>query len=59
MATITIDPVTRIEGHLKLELQVENGAVASARNTAALYRGFENIVLNRDPRDCAPILSAI
>ena len=31
----------------------------SARNTAALYRGFENIVLNRDPRDCAPILSAI
>ena len=59
MATIIIDPVTRIEGHLKLELQVENGAVASARNTAALYRGFENIVLNRDPRDCAPILSAI
>src|SRR5208282_986133 len=59
MSTIIIDPVTRIEGHLKLELSVANGAVTSARNTAALYRGFENIVLNRDPRDCAPILSAI
>jgi hydrogenase large subunit len=59
MTTITIDPVTRIEGHLKLVLNVENGAVTSAKNIATLYRGFENIVLNRDPRDCAPILSAI
>jgi len=59
MPTITIDPVTRIEGHLKLELDVANGAVTSARNTASMYRGFENIVLNRDPRDAAPIVSAI
>jgi len=57
--TITIDPVTRIEGHLKLELTVANGAVTSAKNVATMYRGFENIVLNRDPRDAAPILSAI
>ncbi len=58
-STIVIDPVTRIEGHLRLELTVENGAIASAKNVASLYRGFENIVLNRDPRDAAPILSAI
>ena len=59
MPTIILDPVTRIEGHLKLELDVENGQVKTARNTAAMYRGFENIVLNRDPRDAAPIVSAI
>ncbi|MGA2665953.1 MAG: nickel-dependent hydrogenase large subunit, partial [Nitrososphaerales archaeon] len=59
MTKIVIDPVTRIEGHMKLELDVENGTVASAHAVASLYRGFENIVLNRDPRDAAPILSAI
>jgi Ni,Fe-hydrogenase I large subunit len=56
---IVIDPVTRIEGHLRLELTVANGSITSARDVASLYRGFENIVLNRDPRDAAPILSAI
>lgn len=57
--SIVIDPVTRIEGHLRVELEVANGAVTTAKNVAALYRGFENIVLNRDPRDAPPILSAI
>ncbi len=42
-----------------MELDVENGAIQTARNVATLYRGFENIVLGRDPRDAAPILSAI
>ncbi len=59
MTKIVLDPVTRIEGHMKLELDVEGGSVATARAVANLYRGFENIVLNRDPRDAAPILSAI
>ena len=59
MPTVVIDPVSRIEGHLRVELDVENGSVQTARNTASLYRGFENIVINRDPRDAAPILSAI
>ncbi|MDG6967450.1 MAG: nickel-dependent hydrogenase large subunit [Nitrososphaerota archaeon] len=59
MPTVVIDPVTRIEGHLRVEMDVENGSVRSAKNTAALYRGFENIVLHRDPRDCPPILSAV
>lgn len=58
-SSIVIDPVTRIEGHLRLELSVANGAITSARNVASLYRGFENIVIGRDPRDAAPILSAI
>ena len=59
--TVVIDPVTRIEGELSLELSVDetSGTVSSAKATGSLFRGFENIVLNRDPRDAAPILSAI
>ncbi len=59
--TVVIDPVTRIEGELSLELNVDESTstVASARATGSLFRGFETIVLNRDPRDAAPILSAI
>ena len=58
---IIIDPVTRIEGELSLELNVDetSSTVASARATGSLFRGFETIVLNRDPRDAAPILSSI
>ena len=58
---VVIDPVTRIEGELSLELGVDDtsGTIASAKATGTLFRGFENIVLNRDPRDAAPILSAI
>ena len=59
--TVVIDPVTRIEGELSLELNVDetSNTVTSARATGTLFRGFETIVLNRDPRDAAPILSAI
>jgi len=59
--TVVIDPVTRIEGELALELSVDESSntVSSAKATGSLFRGFETIVLNRDPRDAAPILSAI
>ena len=58
---VLIDPVTRIEGKLSLELNVDDtsNTVSSAKATGSLFRGFETIVLNRDPRDAAPILSAI
>ena len=61
MTNIVIDPFTRVEGHLRVELSVDDStnAVTSGKCVGTLYRGFENIVLNRDPRDCAPILSAI
>jgi hydrogenase large subunit len=61
MTKVVVDPVTRIEGHMKVEVDVDDTTrkVTSAKCSATLYRGFENIVLNRDPRDCAPILSAI
>ena len=59
--TVIVDPVTRIEGKLSVELNVDetSNTVASAKATGSLFRGFETIVLNRDPRDAAPILSAI
>lgn len=61
MTRVVVDPVTRLEEHLKLELGIDDTrhVVDSAQVTGSLYRGFETIVLNRDPRDAAPILSAI
>ncbi|MDR2695576.1 MAG: nickel-dependent hydrogenase large subunit, partial [Deltaproteobacteria bacterium] len=47
-ATIAIDPVTRIEGHLKAEVVVEKGKVVDARLSGGMYRGFEVIMQGRD-----------
>jgi [NiFe] hydrogenase large subunit len=51
MATVVLDPVTRIEGHLRIETEVSNGKVSSAWSTSPLFRGIEPILKNRDPRD--------
>jgi [NiFe] hydrogenase large subunit len=51
MANIVIDPVTRIEGHLRVETEVSNGKVSNAWSTSPLFRGIEPILKNRDPRD--------
>ena len=48
---ITIDPITRIEGHLKVELEIEGGKVIDARSSGTLFRGFEIILKGRDPQD--------
>jgi hydrogenase large subunit len=48
---ITIDPVTRIEGHLRIDLEVEGGAVRKAWSSGTMWRGFEQILKGRDPRD--------
>ncbi len=58
-AKIVIDPVSRIEGHLKIEAVVENGVVKEAKSSGMMYRGFENILLGRDPRDAARIMQRI
>ena len=55
-ATIAIDPVTRIEGHLKAQVVVENGKVADAHLTGGMFRGFEQILKGRDPRDSTQIV---
>ncbi len=53
---ITIDPITRIEGHLRIDVEVENGKVVDAWSSAQLFRGLEIILKGRDPRD-APLIT--
>lgn len=48
---IAIDPITRIEGHLRIEAQVENGVVTDAWSAATMFRGVELVLKGRDPRD--------
>lgn len=48
---IVIDPITRIEGHLRLEAEVKNGKVADAYSSGTMVRGIEIILRGRDPRD--------
>lgn len=59
MARITIDPVTRIEGHLRIDVEVEGGKVKDAWVTGTLFRGFEIILKGRDPRDAWHIVQRI
>ena len=51
MARIAIDPITRIEGHLRIEVQVDGGAVSEAWASSTMFRGIELILKGRDPRD--------
>ena len=52
MATrINIDPITRIEGHLRVDVEVNGGNVSKAWASCTMWRGIENILLGRDPRE--------
>ncbi len=51
MARIVVDPVTRIEGHLRIEAQVEGGSVTDAWSSGTMFRGIEIILRGRDPRE--------
>jgi hydrogenase large subunit len=48
---IVIDPVTRIEGHLRIECEVDQGKVTNAWASGTMWRGVERILLGREPRD--------
>jgi len=50
MAKVTVDPVTRIEGHLKFETNIENGVVVDAKCSAEMYRGIEKALIGYDAR---------
>jgi Ni,Fe-hydrogenase I large subunit len=54
---ITIDPITRIEGHLKIEVEIENGKVKDAWSSGTMARGFEALLLGKDPRDASYVTS--
>lgn len=51
MAKIVVDPITRIEGHLRIEAEVNNGKITDAWSSATMFRGIEKILKGRDPRD--------
>ncbi len=51
MSRLVIDPITRIEGHLRIEVEIENGKVKDAWSSGTLFRGIEMILKGRDPRD--------
>jgi hydrogenase large subunit len=48
---IVVDPVTRIEGHLRIEAVVNNGVITDAYSSGTMVRGIEKILIGRDPRD--------
>ncbi|HDN97680.1 MAG TPA: nickel-dependent hydrogenase large subunit [bacterium] len=56
---IVIDPVTRVEGHLKIEVEIEDNVVREAKSSGMLYRGIERILIGRDPRDACQITQRI
>jgi Ni,Fe-hydrogenase I large subunit len=56
---IVIDPITRIEGHLKIEVEVENGKVRDAKTFGEMFRGWEIILKGRDPKDAQMISQRI
>ena len=48
---LVIDPITRIEGHLRIEAQMKDGAIEAAYSSGTMVRGIEVILRGRDPRD--------
>ena len=56
---ITIDPITRIEGHLRIDVDVDGGRIKKAWSSGQMWRGVELILLGRDPRDAWAITQRI
>lgn len=56
MGTVKIAPVNRIEGHMDVDATTVGGVVTRCDNKVVMFRGLENIMVKRDPRD-APIIT--
>jgi hydrogenase large subunit len=56
---ITIDPITRIEGHLRIDVEIDGGRVKKAWSSGQMWRGVELILLGRDPHDAWAITQRI
>jgi hydrogenase large subunit len=48
---LVIDPLTRIEGHLRIETKIDNGIVSDAWSSSTMFRGVERALIGRDPRE--------
>jgi len=51
MSTVVVDPITRIEGHLRIEVETDGDEITDARSSGTMFRGIEQILKGRDPRD--------
>ncbi len=56
---IVVDPITRIEGHLRIDVEVDGGRVRRAWSSGQMWRGIELILRGRDPRDAWVITQRI
>ena len=59
MARVVLDPISRIEGHLAIEIDVQNGVVKDAKSKGDMFRGFERILTGRNPVDANQITQRI
>ena len=59
MTRSVIDPITRIEGHMRCEMEVEGGKVVDAWVSGGSFRGMEKVVEHRAPEDAAQIVQRI
>ncbi len=57
--TISVSPVTRIEGHLGVKIETDGGRVTGARVVGEMFRGFEQILRGRDPLDAQQVTQRI
>ena len=48
---VVVDPISRIEGHLRVEVEISGGKVVNAWSSGQMFRGIEMILEGRDPRD--------
>ena len=48
---VVVDPITRIEGHLRIEAETDGGIITQASSSGTMVRGIEIILRGRDPRD--------
>jgi len=51
MKRVVVDPITRIEGHLRIEAEVKDGTIQKAYSSGTMVRGIEIILRGRDPRE--------
>ncbi len=59
MTRVVVDPITRIEGHLRIEAVIENGVITDAYSAGTMVRGLEKILIGRDPRDAWAITERV
>ncbi|GAB4271976.1 MAG: nickel-dependent hydrogenase large subunit [Pararhodobacter sp.] len=57
--TLLVGPFNRVEGDLEIRLEVEDGRVRAAQANSPLFRGFERMLLGKDPRDALTITPRI